>query len=289
MITTDDQLVAAETYEEAAAILATHRDDARILAGGQSLALLMRLGFASPQVLVSLRRCPDVTALATGPNEATVGARVTVAAIAESRLRAAAPVVASAAGQIASPHVRNVGTLVGNLCHADPGNDMAAPLLCHDAIAIVASSRGERHLRLEELLASPFVLSLDDDEFVRGCRIPRLDGWRGSYRKVVWRGADHPVTAAAVTLRIVAGVVEDVRVSVGACVAVPRRLPQLEADLRGLEVDASPDLYPMVSDHLAGVDMLEESEISAAYRSRATAAAIHDAVADCTRVGRHHR
>jgi aerobic carbon-monoxide dehydrogenase medium subunit len=276
------QVLAPETYAEAADLMASYDGEARILGGGQSLVLLMRLGFADPGALISLRRVPGAASVTPGAEELVVGPRFTDAQATRDVVAVAAPAVAAAAAQVASPHVRNVGTVIGNICHADPGNDLAAPLLCHDAVAVVTSVRGERLVPVADLVAGPYALAIEDDEFVRACRIPRLDGWAGAYRKVTWRGADHPVAAAAVSTRVAEGRLAAVRVAIGGATTVARRLTDLEDAWTGREVDEfQAGLSEQLGDLLAALDVLDEEDMPADYRRRTAVAAIEDALTDC--------
>lgn len=270
-----------DSYAEAAQHLHDIGPDTRILAGGQSLAVLMRLGMAEPEALISLRRCPEaLTAPSTG-GVTHVGARFTTADVA-ARLRGVAPAVADAAGQVASPHVRNIGTVVGNVCHADPGNDLTVPLLCHDPSVVVASIRGRRVLALTDLLSSPYELTLEEDEFVLRLDLPELAGWAGAYRKIVWRAADHPVAGAAAVARLVDGRVAEVRIALGGALGVPARLPGVEAAL----CDCAPAEAATLARAAAAAEVADlpvlggdDDEMPAGYRRRVAAAVVGDAVA----------
>jgi carbon-monoxide dehydrogenase medium subunit len=284
-LATQGRFFAPEDYAEAAQIKAEYLDGARILAGGQSLTTMMRLGFVAPDALISLRRVAGSTGMTRTGTAITLGPRVTTAEMSRSVHRRALPVVGSAAGQIASPHVRNIGTVVGNICHADPGNDLAAAMLCHEARCVVTSSRGERTVPVEDLLAEPYALALDDDEFVSACVIPRLDGWRGSYRKVVWRGSDHPVAAAAVALSVRGRTVVDARVAVGSSVLVATRIRAMEGLLRGVAAPECGPLLAQAPDQLSALTYLDDPDMPAAYRQRITAVLVADAVRDCLGTG----
>ena len=268
-------------HAEAAQLKAEYLDGARILAGGQSLTTMMRLGFVNPDALISLRRVPGATEMAQTRGTITVGPRVTTADISRSAFRRSIPVVNDAAGQIASPHVRNIGTVVGNICQADPGNDLAAAMLCHEASCVVMSSRGERIVPVGELLAEPYALDLQEDEYVSGCLIPRLDDWLGAYRKVVWRGSDHPVAAAAVALKVRDRTIVDARVAVGSSIPVATRLPAFEAILRETAAGEWDRLLAQTPDQVNGLAYLDDPDMPGSYRRRITAVLINDAVRHC--------
>ncbi|UUW91180.1 FAD binding domain-containing protein [Pimelobacter simplex] len=276
-----------ESYDDAAEVLAEHDGEARILAGGQSMAVLLRLGMAQPAGLVSLRRCPEAgTASPTPAGDALrIGARYTVAD-AHADLSGDFAALRSAAGQVASPHVRNLGSVVGNVCHADPANDLAAPLLCHETTATAQSVRGTRTVSLGDLLVAPYAPALDPDEYVVDLVVAPRTGWHGAYRKQVWRSADHPVAGVAAVLDVRDGVVADARVALSATVAVPCLLDDVAAALRGVAADAAPAVArEAAADALAGLALLGDHDVPASYRRKVAAVLVGDAVADALTTG----
>jgi carbon-monoxide dehydrogenase medium subunit len=273
-------VVHPRTYREAAAALADAGEDARVLAGGQSLAIMMRLGLARPPALVSLRDCPGAAAIVACEHGLVLGPRTTMAAAAASAaVRAAAPVLADAASQVASPHVRNFGTVVGNLCQADPGSDLAAPLLCHDAVATARSAAGERRIPVSQFVQGPFQLSLAEGEFVTALSVPPLPGWRGAYRKLVWRSADHPLAGAAAAVDVRDGVIAGARLALGGSVAVSLRLTAVERALEGAPVaDAAEVAREAAHEAVTGLRFLNHPDAPSRYLERVSAVLIGDAV-----------
>lgn len=274
-------VIRAADYTAAAAELARRGADARIVGGGQSLAILVRLGFLAPEVLISLAACEAAHRLELRSDCVLIGARWTVAqAAADAVMRTHAPGVAQAAATVASPHVRNFATVAGNICHGDPANDLAAPLLCYDARVVARSASGVRLIDLDEFFLGPYETALGDEEFVSGIEVDRLTKHRSVYRKVFWRGADHPVASAAVVLRLQGDTIVDARVALGACVAVPRRLSGVERALVGLGVgsvtaDVVSSLVGEVGD---GLEFLDDSDIPARYRRKVSTCVVTDAV-----------
>lgn len=220
--------------DEAIAILAG-ASEARVLAGGQSLVPLLTLGFAEPDVVVSLDRCEDLDDVALGESAAGVGAMVTTRRIElDATLADRCPLLVAAAGKVGSPHVRNFGTLVGNLCHADPGSDLIPAALCLGVEVEVRSSRGSRRLSVDELVAGPFTTSLAEDELAVAAQVPLCDrSWRHSYRKLALRAGDLAVATAAALVRLEGDTVAEARLVVGGALRRAARISRLEAALAG--------------------------------------------------------
>lgn len=274
------------SVDDALALLSTS-DDPRILAGGQSLVPLLTLGFAAPEVVVSLDRCEGLDALTFGESVVAVGAAVTTRRIElDATLADRCPLLVAAAGKVGSPHVRNFGTLVGNLCHADPGSDLIPAALCLDADVEVQSSRGSRRLAVDELVAAPFVTSLQADELVTNVRVPVPAGaWRHGYRKLALRAGDLAVATAAVLLRLDGDTVTEARLAVGGALRRAVRIRRLEAALAGATVgDAAgvalaTDWLDAVADDLLA-DPATPPDYLHAMLPRFLAAAVRDAATD---------
>ena len=220
--------------DEAIAILAGS-SEARVLAGGQSLVPLLTLGFAEPDVVVSLDRCEELDSVALGAAVAAVGAMVTTRRIElDAALADRCPLLVAAAGKVGSPHVRNFGTLVGNLCHADPGSDLIPAALCLGAEVEVRSSRGSRRLGVDELVAGPFTTSLAGDELAVAAHVPLRDrSWPHGYRKLALRAGDLAIATAAALVRLEGDTVAEARLVVGGALRRATRISRLEEALAG--------------------------------------------------------
>src|ERR1700675_3927675 len=119
----------AATLDEALSLLGTHADDAKVLAGGQSLIPLMKLRFASPGHLVDINHVAALDGIQELDGSLRIGALVRHNVLAASDVIARYPTIASAAPQIADPLVRNLGTIGGSLAHADPAGDLGSVML----------------------------------------------------------------------------------------------------------------------------------------------------------------
>jgi carbon-monoxide dehydrogenase medium subunit len=234
------------SVDEVAAILAEYRDEARIMAGGQSLTPLLTLGLSAPSAIVSLDRCADLDRHEPAEGALHVGAMVTTSAFEGSSVHGF-PLLAQASSRVGSPHVRNFGTVVGNVCHADPGGDLVPALLCHDTEVLLQSSAEVRTVSLDEFVTGPFATAISDSEFAVGIRIKcdAGEGWQHAYRKLVKRAGDLAVAACAVRLRCDGDTISEARITVGGALSRARRLRSVEAALQGATRD---DAAAMVLD-----------------------------------------
>ena len=132
----------ADTLDEALSLLATHGDDAKVLAGGQSLIPMMKLRFAYPGHLIDINRMPGLDGIEERDGALRIGALVRHNQLAASDVvKAKHPTIAATAPQIADPIVRNLGTIGGSLSHADPAGDLGSTMLAVGASVVLTSKR----------------------------------------------------------------------------------------------------------------------------------------------------
>ncbi len=170
--------LAPETVDEATAILQEHGDEARLLAGGQSLGPLLNLRLAQPRIIVDINRLPALDYLGTGDGGTLLLGSLTRQRRAEtSRTVAAAwPLLTEAIGQIGHRAIRNRGTIGGSIAHADPAAELPACLVALGATFHLASSTGERDVAAVDFFTGPFTTVLDADELLLGITVPPLPG-----------------------------------------------------------------------------------------------------------------
>jgi len=189
----------------AAALLNEGRGDAKVLAGGQSLLPMMKLRFASPEMLVDINNLADLDYLTADPDGTLhVGALCRHATLERSSLLAEQqPTMASAVPLIADPLVRNRGTLVGSLCHADPQGDWAAAVLALGGVVVAAGPNGRREIPIADFVKGPFQNALSFDEIAVEAKIPAPKGSRhGGYLKLERRVGDFATAGVAVALEL---------------------------------------------------------------------------------------
>ncbi|MBL0419178.1 xanthine dehydrogenase family protein subunit M [Ramlibacter sp. AW1] len=265
----DFEFLQPTSVAEASRMLADHGDEARLMAGGTALMLVMRQRMLTPTHIVSAARLPQLRGIEFDAQRGLrIGALERHCDIAHSPLvRQHVPMLAAMAAQVANPQVRNQGTLGGNLCYGDPSTDPPGCLLALGAEVRLASSRGERVLPLEDFLVDFFVTALEPDEVVVDVRVPPLRaGERGAYTRFRRTAAEHrPLASVSLVARVEGAVCQEARLVVGASVPVPRRLPRAEHFLRGKTV--TPEVTAEAADIVAAdIAALDDSRGSEAYR-----------------------
>jgi len=185
--------------------------DAKVLAGGQSLVPLMKLRFAAPPLVVDINNLPGLDYhRAEQDGTLRIGALCRHADLERSALLTQTqPTMAAAAPLIADPIVRNRGTLVGSLCHADPQGDWASVVLALGGSVVAAGPRGRRAIPLADFVTGPFENVLDPDEIAVEAVIPAARGTRsGGYLKLERRVGDFATVGVAVALETSGGTVQ---------------------------------------------------------------------------------
>jgi carbon-monoxide dehydrogenase medium subunit len=194
----------ADTLDEALSLLSTHGDDAKVLAGGQSLIPMMKLRFADPAHLVDINRIPGLDGIEERDGELHIGALVRHNQLAASEvITAGYPTIAATAPQIADPLVRNLGTIGGSLSHADPAGDLASTMLAVGASVVLTSTRGERVVPIGEFLVDTFTTSAQPDEILTEIRVPKPPARSGgTYLKLERKVGDWATVGVAVALTL---------------------------------------------------------------------------------------
>lgn len=199
---------APQSIDEAIGLLHAGDGEAKVLAGGQSLVPLLKLRFASPELLVDINNLPDLAYHRADPDGTVrVGALCRHATLERSSLLAARqPTMAAAARLIADPIVRNRGTLVGSLCHADPQGDWAAVVMALGGQVVAEGPSGRRAIPMSQFVTGPFETALAYDEIATEVIIPAANGKPdGGYLKLERRIGDFATVGAAVAIETSGG------------------------------------------------------------------------------------
>lgn len=226
------------SLEEALKILSDN-EDAKILAGGQSLVPLMKLRLIAPTVVVDITRLPELARIEQRNGRIEIGALTTHDQIENSPLvRKKLLLLAEAAARIADQQIRNRGTIGGSLCHADPAADIPVVAVALDADIISTSKSGTKSHIATEFFQGPFSSMIEKDEILTQVRFDALDeNTVGAYLKHSLREGDFAMVNAAVRLRINdKGEMERVNIAVGAVGDRPIRLRREEEALRGTKI-----------------------------------------------------
>jgi aerobic carbon-monoxide dehydrogenase medium subunit len=201
---------APRSIGEAIGLLANGGDSAKVLAGGQSLIPLMKLRFAAPELIVDINNLPGLSYHRADPDGTLhIGALCRHADLERSELLASTqPTMAAAAPLIADPIVRNRGTLVGSLCHADPQGDWASVVLSLGGSVVAQGPAGRRSIPMTGFVTGPFQNLLALDEIAVEAVIPPAQGVRsGGYLKLERRVGDFATVGVAVSVEASGGVV----------------------------------------------------------------------------------
>ncbi|MGZ8651942.1 MAG: FAD binding domain-containing protein [Actinomycetota bacterium] len=192
------------TLDEALSLLATHGDDAKVLAGGQSLIPIMKLRFATPAHVIDINRIEGLDGIEEQDGSLRIGALVRHnQLVADDIIGARYPTLAAAAPQIADPLVRNLGTIGGSLTHADPSGDLGAVMLALGASVILKSSTGEREVPIDEFLVDTFQTAIAPNEVLTEIRVPAPAAKAGgAYLKLERKVGDFATVAAAIYLEL---------------------------------------------------------------------------------------
>ena len=225
-----------ESLEEALQLLAEHGDEAKVLAGGQSLIPVMKLRLAAPAHLIDIGRL-GMDSIAEADGHLAIGALARHRDLERSDLlKARYPVMAAAAPLISDPIVRNLGTIGGSLCHADPAGDWGSVMLALQASVVLRSGRGERELPISEFLEDTFTTALEPDEILTEVRVPQPSGSSGgTYLKMERKVGDFATVAAAVHLSLSDGTIERAGIGLTAVGSKNLQATDAEASLAGAE------------------------------------------------------
>ena len=262
----------AGSVDEVVALLAEYADEAKVLAGGQSLVPLLSLRLARPSHLVDINRVADLATIGNG-NGLTVGATVRHRTIERSDVvRTANPLVAHAVRFIGHSAIRNRGTIGGSIAHADPAAELPAVLLVLDGEVEARGARGTRTVPASALFEGFLTTSLEPDELLTAVRVPAWPAGTGwSFQEFSRRSGDFAIVGVAATVRLDGnGNVGEARLAFSGVDQVPVRATAAESLLAG--ATPSDELWKSAA-HAAAAPLEPASDIhgSAAYRKHLAA------------------
>ena len=195
---------APTTLAEALGVLKEKGDDAKVMAGGQSLIPLLKLRFAQPGLVLDIGRLPALNLVFRQDGHVAIGALVRHVDIEHNReIAKTFPIMFEAVHWIADPLVRNRGTVVGSVCHADPAGDWGSVMLALGAELVAMSGSGERVIPVDGFFQDPFTTSLKANEIVTEIRIPiPASPAGGAYNKLERKVGDFATVAVAVQVEM---------------------------------------------------------------------------------------
>lgn len=229
--------IAPTTVHEAVAALVKGGRDTRVMAGGTDLIVKIRHRMLFPKCIVNLKRIAGLDAITDDKkNGLTIGATALLADVAAHKgIRRHYPTVAEAAGATANVQVRNMGTVVGNLCNASPSADNAPTLMAMAATVDIAGPTGSRSVLLDQFFQGPGITALKAGEIVTAVRVPPpVAGSGTAYHSLSQRGKLDCSAVGVGTMVVLNGNhCTDARIIVGACAPVPMRTRAAEKMLIG--------------------------------------------------------
>ncbi|TIC85852.1 xanthine dehydrogenase family protein subunit M [Nocardioides sp. GY 10113] len=234
MIPAAFEYVAPTTVDEALAALAEHGDEAKIIAGGQSLLPVLRMRLNAPEWVIDLGRIPELRGVCDGGDHLAIGAMTTHHEVGHSALvHEHALLISKAITHLADAQVRHRGTFGGALAHADPAGDLGAPALALDATFVIQGAGGTRTVPAAEFFVDLFETDISDDEILTEVRVPKHDGWGAAYEKFVRIAHQWPIVAVAATVRMEGDTIAEARVGLTNMGPTPLRASATEQALVG--------------------------------------------------------
>jgi len=260
------EYVAVGTVEEAVGLLAEHREEAKVLAGGQSLVPLLNYRLARPRLVVDINRLP-LDGIQVMDGRLRLGALTRHATLEESaEIARHCPVLAEAAGLIGNVRVRTLGTLGGSLAHADPAAELPMVMVALDASLTVAGPRGRRTLGAREFFRGHLTTALEPDELLAEVELPVTRGMGHAVEEFARRAGDFAIVAVTALVGLDRrGRVEEARIAFGGVGPTPVRVPAAEDRLHGQEPTAE-CLRDVARIAQAALDPESDAFVSAAYR-----------------------
>jgi carbon-monoxide dehydrogenase medium subunit len=258
---------APRTVDDALDLLATHGQEGKILAGGQSLVPAMNFRLARPASLIDINRIDALDYVREDGGELRIGALVRhvrfEAPVSRGALSAFLPRVARHIGHLP---IRSRGTFCGSIAHADPASEWCLLAATLDAELVIASRRGQRKVRPNHYFVGALTTTLEPDELLTEIRLPLLDDeWRAGFAEFSRRAGDFALAMCAAFLRFEDGRIIEARIGLGGATDRPLRIAAAEALLTG--TDGGPGIVREAGNIAAEtIDPLEDIHASAEYR-----------------------
>ena len=226
---------APKTIPDALGLLKQFGDDAKLLAGGHSLLPMMKLRFAQPGHLIDLGRIPELKGIREDAGTIRIGAMTTENELIWSKLlQDKCPLLVEGARLISDPQVRYKGTIGGDIAHGDAGNDHPALMLALGASFVLRGAAGERVVPADGFFLGSYSTLMQADEILTEIRIPVPAARTGyAYAKLKRKVGDYATAAAAVTLRLQGGVVQQVAIALTNVGSTALKARAAEDALRG--------------------------------------------------------
>jgi carbon-monoxide dehydrogenase medium subunit len=270
----DFEYFTPKTLKEALTLLDQYQDDYKIIAGGQSLLIMMRQGLIKPAHLIDIKGISELDYIqSNGKKGVKIGALTTHRTIEKSPvIRKSFAVIAEMEKRLASIQTRNWGSIGGNLCHGDPAGDPAPILIALNATLTVASIKAERNLLVQDFFLDYFETALEHGELLTEIQVPAISPGTGiAYAKFNVIESDMATVGVAVSITLAAKeeTCEDIRIALANSAPKPMRAKQAEELLRGKKI--TDNLLKKAGEMASTeVDPISDIHASAEYRQELT-------------------
>jgi len=229
--------VAPTTVEDALAALAQYGDEAKIIAGGQSLLPVLRMRLNAPEWIIDLGKIESLRGIRDDGDAIAIGAMTPHTVVGSDPLVAEhAALITAAVEHIADAQVRHRGTFGGALAHADPAGDLGAPALALGASFVIAGPGGTRTVEADDFFVDLFETAIGEDEILTEVRIPKHTGWGAHHEKFVRLAHQWPIVAVAATVRLEGDTIAEARIGLTNMGSTPLRARASEAALAGQSI-----------------------------------------------------
>ena len=231
----------AKTLKEAITLLAKYKDDARLLAGGQSLIATLNMRLSAPDLLIDINGIKNLNGIAKKGKHVEIGALARHAQVERSDVIAKhAPLIALAMPHIGHPAIRNRGTFGGSVAFADPAAELPACLLALGGEIDIAGPRGKRKVRADAFFKGLFETALRPQEMITAVRVPAADKtMRVGFAELARRHGDYAIVGLAASARAGGKGLADVRLAYFGVGDTPVRAKKAEAALAKGDIDAA--------------------------------------------------
>jgi carbon-monoxide dehydrogenase medium subunit len=262
---------APPSLSDAVKFLAEHKDDVKILSGGQSLLPLMKMRLAKPGFIVDIGRLPGLDMITEDSDSLIIGALITHAQIEASELlKKKCPLLPQTATTIADVQVRNCGTIGGSIAHADPAGDWPATIVALDAEIKIVGPNGERWVKCNDFFLGLLMSVLEPDEIVTAIKVPITGNDKTAYLKAAPRSSGFAVVGVAVRLALDGSeTCKEIAVGITGVTDKAYRAGRVEQMLKGKRLDASA-IEQAAREATYNIEVIEDINGSSEYRAHLT-------------------
>ncbi|MEN3300218.1 xanthine dehydrogenase family protein subunit M [Pseudonocardia sp.] len=266
MIPSQFDYVKPASVDEAVQALIQAGEDAKILAGGQSLLPVLRLRLAAPSVIIDLGGIPELRTISDDGDRVAIGAMAPHHDVMRNELvKQHVALLAQATSTVADPQVRHRGTLGGALAHADPAGDLGAVALALEAEFVIAGTSGTRTVTAADFFVDYFTTAIGEGEILTQIRFPKYTGWTSHYEKFNRTAQAWSMVAVAAALKVDGGRISEARIGLTNMGTTPIRATGVEQALVGQSATA--DAVRAAAEHATdGTAAPSDADAAADYR-----------------------